>query len=290
MKREDLFESIDNQILSEKIYRAKIRNTINKYNTLLEEKKKKEIIIEKIYRLKTRKEIKNLFEKKVNMVHASTGMNALEDLFSNSNILSVLESDYKMLTTSFEQRTDYRGHIMSKVLDMFKIEDIGSEKDENLNESLQYLFEQEADIQITVDDDDLPEDKMVGPARDEKEEEQGKEDDENADSIDPNIDATGRNKAITSFSKIENNISNIYNTLGNPADKYEFKKFLIANLNMYFDRFEKSLSNDPEPEIPQDSLDAVEDAEAKLDQSGEDISGAEEVDGTEEEDGLGLDL
>ena len=47
---------------------------------------------------------------------------------------------------------------------------------------------------------------MVGPARDEKEEEQGKEDDENADSIDPNIDSTGRNKAGTSFSKIENNI------------------------------------------------------------------------------------
>ena len=78
--------------------------------------------------------------------------------------------------------------------------------------------------------------------------------------------------------------------MGNPADKYEFKKFLIANLNMYFDRFEKSLSNDPEPEIPQDSLDAVEDAEAKLDQGEDDITGAEEVDETEEEDGLGLDL
>ena len=64
MKREDLFESIDNQILSERFYRAKIRNTINNYNILLEEKKKKEIIIEKIYRLKTRKEIQNLFEKK----------------------------------------------------------------------------------------------------------------------------------------------------------------------------------------------------------------------------------
>ena len=176
---------------------------------------------------------------------------------------------------------------------MFKIEDIGSEKDESLNESLKYLFEQEADIQISVDDDDLPEDKMVGPARDEKEEEQGKEDDENADSIDPDVDSTGRNKAGTSFSKIENNISNIYNTLGNPADKYEFKKFLIANLNMYFDRFEKSLSNDPDPEMPQDSLDAVKDAEAKLDQGGEDVTDAEETDDTEETDDadeLDLDL
>ena len=42
--------------------------------------------------------------------HASTGINVLADLLKK--IIPVLETDYKMLTTSPEQRESYRAHII----------------------------------------------------------------------------------------------------------------------------------------------------------------------------------
>ena len=44
--------------------------------------------------------------------HDSTGINALEDLLKNSNILSVLEKGYKSLTTDEAQRESYRNHVL----------------------------------------------------------------------------------------------------------------------------------------------------------------------------------
>ncbi len=47
--------------------------------------------------------------------HDSTGINALEDLLRNSNLLSVLETGYKSLTTDIQQRTSYKNHILSAI-------------------------------------------------------------------------------------------------------------------------------------------------------------------------------
>ena len=176
MKREDLFESIEKQILAEKVYRSQIRKKLGEFKVLQENKMKKQLIAEKIYRAKLRKEFASIAielteGKKTTFVHKTTGMNALEDLFSNTNLLSVLEGDYKILTTSYEQRRDYKERVMELVLDLFKQEEIGRDE-ESINESLQRLFEQEEpDIQITIDDEDPPEDKIVGPKRDEMEKE-----------------------------------------------------------------------------------------------------------------------
>jgi len=122
MKREDLFESIEKQILAEKVYRSQIRKKLGEFKVLQENKMKKQLIAEKIYRAKLRKEFASVAielteGKKTTFVHKTTGMNALEDLFSNTNLLSVLEGDYKILTTSYEQRRDYKERIMELVLD-----------------------------------------------------------------------------------------------------------------------------------------------------------------------------
>lgn len=288
MKREDLFESIEKQIIAEKVYRSRIKKAIGEFKTLNEHKKKKNLIAEKIFRAKIRNGIKILIEKKTTRIHSSTGMNALEDLFSNSNLLSVLESDYKILTTSKEQRDDYKQHIMQQVINLFKLEDLAPEKEgsDSLSESLQRLFEEEEpDISITVDDaDDLPDDKVVGPARDEMEEEEDNQNDENAESIDPDKDLTGRNRADGAFNKIQKSIEDAYNTLGNPADKEEFKTYLIANLRMYFNQFEDALKNDVKPVYTQDVEDAVSAAEQDLSDADQ---GAEEG---EDESGGDLDL
>ena len=95
MKREDLFESIEKQILAEKVYRSQIRKKLDEFKVLKENKAKKQLIAEKIYRAKLRKvfggvAIKLAEGKKSTFIHKTTGMNALEDLFSNTNLLSVL--------------------------------------------------------------------------------------------------------------------------------------------------------------------------------------------------------
>lgn len=275
MKREDLFESIDKQILAEKVYRKRIRDAIGNFSSLHEDQKKKKMIVEKIYRAKIQNELKSLLEAKDTRIHNSTGMNALEDLFSNSNLLSVLRGDYKLLTTSYEQRKDYRDHMMAKIIGMFQLKDLDPEKSE-INESLRSLFE-EADISIQVSDEELPEDKIVGPVRDEIEDEkQNKEDDENAESIDKDDDFTGRNRADLAFSKIEKSIKTAYDTLGNPADRQEFKTYLIANLKMYFEQFEQALAGDVDPQYSSDVNKAVTDAQTELDDA--DANETEEID------------
>lgn len=283
MKREDLFESIDRQILVERVFRKKVKQHIAAFSKLQENKKKKELIVEKIFRAKIRSDLKKLSEKKQTRIHSSTGMNSLEDLFSNTNLLSVLESDYYYLTTSSEQREDYKNHVLTAVIGLFKTEDSNPEDQQELKESLQYLFEQEdADISIQVSDEELPEDKVVGPARDEMDDEKEKLEDENAESIDPDEDLTGRNRAMSAISKIEKSIKDAYAILGNPADKADFKTYLIANLKLYFDQWESSLQNDANPEFSGDVEKAVSDAESALDNEGGDDAGGEDEVGEEE--------
>jgi hypothetical protein len=286
MKREDLFESIEKQILAEKVYRSQVKKKLGEFKILQETKAKKQVIVEKIYRSHLRRQLSSVAlmieAKKQSYVHKTTGMNALEDLFSNTNLLSVLEGDYKILTTSYEQRKDYKERVMELVLDIFEQASLGKdEASKSLNEAIDMLYEEEdPDIQITVDDDDLPEDKVVGPKRDdiEKEKEQAREDSENADSINQKEDATGVRRAELAFKKIENSIRSAYETLGNPADQTEFKRFLIANLSMYFKQFEEGLSNEPQADIPNDAQQAIEDAEDKLDSSGSEDGEEMEVD------------
>ena len=47
--------------------------------------------------------------------HNSTGINALEDLLKNTNVLSTIETGYKTLTTDKQQRDSYRNHILDAV-------------------------------------------------------------------------------------------------------------------------------------------------------------------------------
>ncbi len=48
--------------------------------------------------------------------------------------------------------------------------------------------------------------------------------------------------AYNSFKKIENNIIDSYELLSNPEDQEFFYDYLIANLKLYFDKFEGELA------------------------------------------------
>ncbi len=292
MKREDLFESIDRQIIAEKVYRKKVKSLITEFNTLQAKKTKKEEIIEKLYRAKIRKDLYTLLEKKETVRYKSTGLNSLDDLFMNSNLLTTIETPYYSLTTSKEQRDDYRNHVLQAVIDIFKTAS-PEEEPNDLNESLKYIFEQEeADISVAVTDEELPEDNVVGPAAREAAEEEEKEDSlesDNTEAMDEEGDFTGRNKAQSAVSKVEKSILDYYDDLGNPADKADFKTYLIANLRLYFDRWENSLQNDADPQFSDDVNQAVEDAEADI-EAGE-VGGGEEAPAEEGgDDELDLDI
>jgi hypothetical protein len=55
--------------------------------------------------------------------HANTGINALEDLFKNTNLLTVLRTGYKSLTSKKEQRESYKNHILNAVDSSLEVED-----------------------------------------------------------------------------------------------------------------------------------------------------------------------
>jgi hypothetical protein len=56
-------------------------------------------------------------------VHANTGINALEDLFKNSNMLTTLRQGYKSLTSKKEQRESYKNHILNAVDSSIEVQD-----------------------------------------------------------------------------------------------------------------------------------------------------------------------
>ena len=61
-------------------------------------------------------------------------------------------------------------------------------------------------------------------------------------------DTTGRNMAYTTFKKVESSIIDAYDLLSNSEDQEIFFDYLIANLKLYFDKFESEIQ--PEVEEP----------------------------------------
>ena len=86
-------------------------------------------------------------------------------------------------------------------------------------------------------------------------------------------DTTGRNMAYTTFKKIESQIIDAYDMLSNPEDQEVFFDYLIANLKLYFDKFE----NEIQPNVDEPTNQAYDTAKQE-----EPAGGGEEVGGEEE--------
>ena len=166
--------------------------------------------------------------------HKSTGINVLEDLLKK--IIPQIEDDYKLLTTSKEQRESYRAHIIDAVVKTLTPVELNNDAPEKAPKS-----DLEEDIDIEISDDDEKEDDMfidINPEEPEEEEEE--EDPRDAFGIEGK-DTTGRNMAYTTFKKIESQIIDAYDMLSNPEDQELFFDYLIANLKLYFDKFENEI-------------------------------------------------
>ena len=223
----------------EKVLRESIRSVIKfvKQKRLNEERELRKIINSLIDY-----ELQNLDESQTADTdpapNKSTGINVLEDLLKK--IIPVLETDYKILTTADEQRQSFRSHIIQAIVNTLKPVEVNNEAGEDID-----LTE---DIEISLDGDDDEQDKFIDIRTDaEKKEDEEPEDPRDSFGIEGE-DETGRNMAYSSFKKIESNVIDSFELLSNQEDKDLFHDYLIANVKLYFDKFEDELSDTvPEP-------------------------------------------
>jgi hypothetical protein len=179
-------------------------------------------------------------------VHDNTGINTLKDLMKNTNILSTLRNVYKTLTTSEDQKNSFRAHIIKWTQDTLapvKLND--TDRETSLSEEVDIDIEGvEAEKFIDADDGsqrDIPtadtEDDTMSPISGE--------------------DTTGRNKAERVYPSIEKSIVDYYAELDNAEDQEMFYDYLIANLKLYFDKWDgemsKSVEEPPSAEYDQAS-------------------------------------
>jgi hypothetical protein len=183
-------------------------------------------------------------------VHNNTGINALEDLFKNTNLLTVLRQGYKSLTTRkktdppkgpTKQRTSYMNHILNAV-------DSSIEVENSLFDSSKEEIQEAVDIDIGAPEDN--------PAFIDVEKKEPTPEEEVEGFTIAGQDKTGRNRAYTDYKDIEKNLITAFDDLDDPEDRVMFKDYLLTNLKLYFERFEEELREDlpaPEIEMPVDA-------------------------------------
>ena len=178
----------------------------------------------------------------------STGINVLEELLKK--IIPVLETDYKSLTTNSEQRQSFRAHIINAVVNTLTPAQANNDAAAEDATDLQEIdLDIEEDIDVQIGDDNPDNDKFIDIRTDaEKKAEEEDNEPDPRDTFGANVDGdeTGRNMAYQSFKKIETSIIDSYELLGDPNDQELFYDYIIANLKLYFDKFEGELSGDVE--------------------------------------------
>ena len=178
----------------------------------------------------------------------STGINVLEELLKK--IVPVLEDDFKSMTTDSEQRTSFRAHIVQAIVDTLtpveantkagdlEAEMIAGSEDESLDEVI--------DIDITDEETEgtpwESDEKFIDIRTDSEKASAAEPEDPRQDFGIEGADETGRNIAYATFKKIESNIIDSYELLSNEEDQELFYDYLIANVKLYFDKFETELA------------------------------------------------
>ena len=190
----------------------------------------------------------------------STGINVLEELLKK--IIPVLETDYKSLTTDSSQRESFRSHIINRVVNTLTPAKVNTDAGEEADTAVSIAeAEVEEELNIDVGDDDKFIDIRTAAEKSAEEEEEVEEEDPVSDfGTGVEGDETGRNVAYQSFKKIESSIIDSYELLSNEEDQELFYDYLIANLKLYFDKFEGELASAVEEPTNQAYDAAVSDA------------------------------
>jgi hypothetical protein len=173
--------------------------------------------------------------------HENTGINVLEDLLKK--IIPILETDYKLLTTSSEQRESFRSHIINAAISTLTPVEANNDAVQDSEGGL----DEDVEIDVVDDEEDAVDPKFIDIDPDPEPEEEVEADPRDEFGIE-GADVTGRNMAYASFKKVESSIVDAYDLLDNTEDQDLFYDYLVANLKLYFDKFETEL--DPESVEP----------------------------------------
>jgi len=166
-------------------------------------------------------------------LHDNTGINTLKDLMKNTNVLSTLRGVYKTLTTDEGQKKSFRAHIIKWVQDTLapvKLND--TESDAQISE------------EVDIDIQGIEAEKFID-ASDGSEKETPNEVPEEEEGLTTlsGQDTTGRNKAERVYPAIEKSVVDYYGELDNPEDQEMFYDYLIANLKLYFDKWDSEMTS-----------------------------------------------
>jgi len=246
-----------NQIIAEELIREHVRKRIA---IKLEEQAFAE---EKI-----RKVVRQLIEAETGTEEASrsTGINVLADLLQN--IVPTLEDDYKMLTTSEEQRESFKNHIVHAVENSLRPIEANTQG-EKQTENIEYEVDADTLLEkISIDLDPQDDGKEAQSIEGEFIDiDNDGEPDDFVELDDQN--ETGRNFAQASYKRVEKQIVDAYDMLADEKDKDVFYDYLVTNLLLYFDKFEDELQNSlspvSTPEYEQEKEDPTDDVEQGVD-------------------------
>ena len=268
-------KSIDRRkLVAEQLIREHVRKRIK---LKLQEAKLKEN--------KIRKLVRTLIEAETGTEEPSdfTGINVLAALLEK--IIPVIEDDYKMLTSSEEQRESFRNHIIHAVKNSLRPIESATDA-ENIPEGFE--FEVDANMlaekmKIDLDPENPDEESVEGEFIDI---DAGVEEDSFGSGLNDQNE-TGRNFAAETFKKVEKQIVDSFDMLADEEDQNLFYDYLLTNLLLYFDKFEDELqpqlpdTTTPEYEKEKDEETAGEDAASEAEdldsEEGEEAAGEEDI-------------
>jgi hypothetical protein len=218
-----------NELIAEQLIREHIRKRIkNKLNE------------QRVFENKLRGFVRKLIEAETGTEEASsnTGINVLADLLEK--IIPTIEGDYKMLTTSEEQRESFRNHMVHAIKNSLRPIEAATDAEktadlpENFVVNASNLAEE---LKIDLDPDNS--DESVSGEFIDIDSGESKDSDDFVELQDQN--ETGRNFAATTFTKVEKQIVDAYDMLADEEDQQIFYDYLLTNILLYFDKFEDEL-------------------------------------------------
>ena len=177
------------------------------------------------------------------------------------------------MTTKKAQRDAFRSQLVSSVNSSLETANLNNQAVEKQTDSgsAEEFIEIDEEIEIDITDDD----KFI----DIEPEEIPEEESELETKEDTTANETGSKLAAQSFDSIEKQTLEAYNTLSDDEDQKTFQDYLITNLKLYFDKWEKELGEVIEP-----TTDEYEEEKVESDEEEIDAEASEEEDlGTEEE-------
>lgn len=173
-------------------------------------------------------------------VHDETGMNYLENLFSNTSFLSDLKGGYVSLATSPEQRSSYSSHILNAMKGLLGRDKLNREEDDEGAEAPTSLKSTPATgIDINITDKDTRKERELET--------------EQADKFQmlPGMDESGAAAAESTWKSLSELIKNELVKTRDPRDRAIFEEYLFKNVTGYFEEWESSMiSKQPSEAIP----------------------------------------